>query len=86
MDAVLRHIKELVELEHGIDFATDKSNVILLNDEDVDEFVAAGNFDDVERAYIGYDVLLGDVNRMALDEAGIERVPIPRYYYPELGE
>ncbi len=84
-DKLLGHIRELVELENGIDFAHDRSVAIVLRDEEVDAFMkkltAKGK---VRVLYKGHNVMLGGKVKSALAKKGIEVRTIPDYYYPEL--
>ena len=91
-DALLGHIRELVELENGIDFAHDSSVAIVLTDEEAKTFVAGISAakkakcarEGVRVLYKGHNVMLGAKARAALERLGIEVRTIPDYYYPEL--
>ena len=84
-DKLLGHIRELVELENGIDFAHDRSVAIILRDEEIDSFMKKltpkGK---VRILYKGHNVMLGGKVKSALAKRGIEVRTIPDYYYPEL--
>ena len=84
-DKLLGHIRELVELENGIDFAHDRSVAIVLRDEEIDSFMKKitpkGK---VRILYKGHNVMLGGKVKSALAKKGIEVRTIPDYYYPEL--
>ena len=96
-DALLGHVRELVELENGIDFAHDKSVAIVLTDEEAKTFVkslaggrassraaAAGVSRPPRVLYKGHNVMFGASAHAALERHGIEVRTIPDYYYPEL--
>ena len=92
-DALLGYIRELVELENGIDFAHDKSVAIVLTDEELATFVknvsatknAKGAKESgVQILYKGHNVILGAKAKAAIERRGIEVRTIPDYYYPEL--
>jgi len=84
-DELLKHIKELVELENGINFTGNAEVAIVLTDEEIEAFIA--NVDEYEkcrRLYRGHDILLSAVQEMKLQERGIVICVIPDYYYREL--
>ena len=97
-DKLLGHIRELVELENGIDFTHDESVAIVLRDEDVTAFMDKissaknGKGSETTRTrktiprvlYKGHNVMLGGKVKSALAKHGIEVRTIPDYYYPEL--
>lgn len=85
-EELLRHTKELVELENGVDFDTDPALAIALTDEDLDALFAGGGAESCEVLYLGHDVLLTAEQQSALDERGVEVREVPAYYYRELGE
>ena len=79
---LLEHVRELVELENGINFKESSENYIVLTDEDADAF-----FEDADvlnlckRIYIGHDVLLSAEQEEKLKSLEIELIIIPDYYY-----
>lgn len=84
-DELLRHIKELVELENGINFSGNNEIAILLTEDEVNAFVS----DEVKlkackKIYLGHDVLLDGNQEYILDQYKIELIIIPEYYYKEL--
>ena len=97
-DKLLGHIRELVEIENGIDFSHDKSVAIILRDEEVAAFMKKlggsrlsrpGKTDATSASlprvlYKGHNVMLGGKVKSALAKHGIEVRTIPDYYYPEL--
>jgi adenine-specific DNA-methyltransferase len=83
-DKLLGHIRELVELENGIDFRHDKSVAIVLRDEEVAGFVKGLNAGGAHILYKGHNVMLDAKARKAIEKHGVEVRTIPDYYYPEL--
>lgn len=84
-DKLLLHIKELVELENGIDFDGNKKVAICLTDEDLQEFTSA--FTDAttyKAVYVGHDVFVTPEIESKLNSLGIRINIIPDYYYGEL--
>ncbi|MBR2920535.1 MAG: site-specific DNA-methyltransferase [Kiritimatiellae bacterium] len=84
-EELLKYIRELVELENGIDFVHDKSVAILLTDEE-----AVALLKDKKRlsvcktVYRGHNVMFSAKMNAQLSDCGIEIRMIPDYYYPEL--
>lgn len=86
-DKLLLHIKELVELENGIDFDGNKKVAICLTDEDLQEYAAV--LDDntaYTSVYVGHDVFVTPEIERKLNSLGIKINIIPDYYYSELKE
>ena len=91
-DALLGHIRELVELENGIDFDHDNSVAIVLTDEELAEFMAKISTQRRKGAeaanprilYKGHNVILGTKTKKELERRGVRVETIPDYYYPEL--
>ena len=89
-DTLLKHVRELVELENAVDISHDKAVEIVLTDKELEKFVkrisgASRSKRVPPRAvYVGHDVLMGGEERTALESRGIEIHRIPQYYYPEL--
>lgn len=87
-DELLLHVRELVELENGINFNGNAEIAIVLTDEEMEEFVARGYGRDaachVSTLYRGHDVLLDAQQETYLKENGIKVNVIPDYYYNEL--
>ena len=84
-DKLLGYIRELVELENGIDFAHDRSVAIVLRDEEIDSFMKKLTPKGKVRVlYKGHNVMLGGKVKSAFAKHGIEVRTIPDYYYPEL--
>lgn len=83
-DALLKHVRELVELENAVDFRRDASVALVLTDKELAAFVANEKRLAVCRTlYVGHDVLVGGRAAKALTKRGVERREVPQYYYPE---
>lgn len=84
-DELLLHIKELVELENGINFTGNKQIAIVLTDDEMDQFVAEiDNTSECRKLYLGHDVLMDASQAQTLKEHKIAVHVIPEYYYKEL--
>lgn len=82
---LLLHIKELVELENGLDFDGNKKVAICLTDEDLQEFTISLNDSTTYKAvYVGHDVFVTPEIETKLNALGIKINIIPDYYYGEL--
>ena len=83
-DELLKHIRELVELENAIDFSADATIAIAVTDGEFAQFVASEKKMSGKKAiYVGHDVLIGAKARKLLQSKGIEIRIIPEYYYAE---
>lgn len=82
-DELLKHVKELVELENGINFNGNNKIAIILTEEELDGFTA-----DIPEAcrtvYLGHDVLPNEKQEKLFRERGITVNIIPDYYYRDL--
>lgn len=84
-DKLLLHIKELVEIENGLDFDGNKKVAICLTDEDLIEFTNALADDTTYKSvYVGHDVFITSEIESRLSALGIKINIIPDYYYGEL--
>ena len=84
-DELLRHVRELVELENGINFTSNAKVAIVLTDEELAAFVA--NIDDFKKCrtlYLGQEVLTTGDQEATLKAHRIKVNIIPEYYYQEL--
>ena len=81
-DQLLLHIRELVELENGINFNGNSDIAIVLTDEEMEKFVAENNTAKI--LYRGHDVLLSAEQEAFLHSHNIQVNVIPDYYYNEL--
>lgn len=84
-DELLQHIRELVELENGINFTGNDKIAIILTDEEMTDFITnISNYPNCEKIYMGHDVLLDAEQGQILKDKGIAINVIPNYYYKEL--
>lgn len=86
-DSLLLHIRELVELENGINFNGNAEIAIVLTDEELEEFI--GGIDEnnkCRKLYMGHDLLPDEEQDRILKDNEIEICIIPDYYYRDLQE
>ena len=84
-EELLKYIRELVELENGIDFAHDKSVAIVLTDKEAELFLKnEKQLSACKTLYRGHNVMFAAKMNSVLSEHGISVKTIPDYYYPEL--
>jgi adenine-specific DNA-methyltransferase len=84
-DELLLHIRELVELENGVNFLGNTEIVIVLTDDEFADIVAnIGAFKKCRKLYLGHNVLPTGKQQDALKKAHIVVNVIPNYYYSEL--
>lgn len=82
---LLEHIRELVELENGVNFTDNAENAIILTDEEADAFFENTDLLNLcKRLYVGHDVLLTAAQEETLKSLEIELIIIPDYYYKGL--
>ena len=82
---LLKHIRELVELENGVDFSRDKTVAIALTDSELEKLVGNDRrLESCNAVYVGHDVLIGSAAKESLRKHGVKVNIIPQYYYPEL--
>ncbi len=86
-DELICHIRELVELENGVNFSGNAEIGIVLTEEELDEFIANTEaFAKCRKLYMGHDLLPSDDQEQVLRKNGIEISIIPDYYYKDLQE
>ena len=86
-DKLLLHIRELVELENGVNFTGNAEIGIVLTEEELDKFIAnTDSFAKCRKLYMGHDLLPSEEQERALKNGGIEISIIPDYYYKDLQE
>ena len=86
-DELLAHIRELVELENGINFTGNAEIGIVLTEDELAEFIAnAEAFAKCRKLYMGHDLLPDEEQEKILRARGIEISIIPDYYYRDLQE
>lgn len=86
-DELLCHIRELVELENGINFVGNAEIAIVLTEEELADFMAnIDAYSKCRKLYMGHDLLPDEEQEKSLVEHDIEINIIPDYYYRELQE
>ncbi len=84
-DKLLLHIKELVELENGLDFAGNNKVAICLTDDELKTFADSINGETAYKAvYVGHDVFVTPETEDKLTSHNVNINVIPDYYYGEL--
>ena len=86
-DELLLHIRELVELENGINFSNNTEIAIILTDSEMEQFVEENKKKksiDIKKIYRGHNVLLLSSQAAFLKKHNIKINVIPDYYYQEL--
>ena len=84
-DELLEHVKELVELENAIDFKSNKSVAIVLDDDELDDFVKnIADYPECKTLYMGHDVLTSYQQEQTIKSHGITINTVPDYYYRDL--
>ena len=86
-DELLKHIRELVELENGINFTNNAEIAIVLTEEELEEFVVnIEDFSKCKKLYMGHDLLPTEEQEQAISSHKIGVNIIPDYYYKDLQE
>lgn len=86
-DELLKHVRELVELENGINFTHNEKIAIILTDDELSEFISNIDvFKNCETIYLGHDVLPSEEQEEAIKTHNINVNIIPDYYYRNLQE
>jgi len=84
-DDLLLHVRELVELENGINLSGNTKIAIVLTDKELTDFIQNINsFNKCRKIYLGHNVLLDGEQESHLKKREIEVNIIPDYYYKEL--
>ncbi len=84
-DELLKHIRELVELENGINFTGNSQIAIILTEQELDDFTATLNGQsECKAVYLGHDVLVTAEQEKLFKNYNIALNIIPDYYYREL--
>ncbi|MBP5711345.1 MAG: site-specific DNA-methyltransferase [Bacteroidales bacterium] len=84
-DDLLKHVRELVELENGVNFNGNNEVAIVLTDAEMERFVAHTTTPP-KILYRGHNVLLTAEQTDFLKSHGIRVNVIPDYYYNELNK
>lgn len=82
-DELLKHVKELVELENAINFNGSDKIAIILTEEELDNFANAIP-ETCKTVYLGHDVLPSETQEKIFKKNGITINIIPDYYYRDL--
>ena len=86
-DELLKHIRELVELENGINFIGNAEIAIVLTDDELDNFTQnIERYSACRKLYMGHDLLPDEDQERIIEENNIEINIIPDYYYRDLQE
>jgi len=81
---LLKHIKELVELENAINFDGNTELEILLTEDEVEKFFKKTmKLSQVKIIYLGHDISLDLIQQKTLQNNNIVVNIIPEYYYKE---
>ena len=84
-DELLKHIRELVELENGVNFTGNAEIAIVLTEEELDDFISQlENNTKCQKLYLGHDILMDAQQAQVLKDRKITINIIPDYYYKEL--
>ena len=81
-DELLKHVRELVELENGINFNNNGEIAIILTEDELDEFTKTIP-SSCKKIYLGHDILLSLDQEQELKKRNIQINTIPDYYYNE---
>ena len=86
-DELLRHIRELVELENGVNFTNNAEIAIVLTEDELEDFISnIEDFSKCKKLYMGHDLLPTEEQEQAISSHEIEINIIPDYYYKDLQE
>ena len=84
-DELLHHIRELVELENGVNFTGNAEIAIVLTEEELDDFIFHLKENvQCKKVYLGHDILMDAQQAQILKDRKITINIIPDYYYKEL--
>ncbi len=82
-DELLKHIRELVELENGANFNGNAEIAIVLTEKELDDFISCID-KRCKKLYLGHDILIDARQAQILKDRNITINIIPDYYYKEL--
>lgn len=83
-DQLLENIRTLVELENAVDLNSNKSVSIIIDDEELEDFInSIEQHSECKSLYLGHDVLISSEQEQKLHKNGIEIKTVPEYYYPD---
>ena len=79
---LLKHVKELIQIENNIDLDKNNKYKIILTDEEFEEIVSSSDIP--KKIYLGLDVLVDNSMIDNLKNRGTEVVLIPNHYYSDI--
>lgn len=82
-DELLKYVKELVELENGINFTNNKELAIILNEQELDAFTNNPPAE-CKVVYLGHNILPTAMQEKMFKQNKIKINIIPDYYYRDL--
>ena len=83
-DQLLENIRTLVELENATDMDSTKAVSIILDDEELEEFISTiDQHSECTSLYISHDVLISSAQEQELRKNNIDIKTVPEYYYPD---
>ncbi len=83
-DQLLENIRTLVELENAADMDNDKSVSIIMDDDELDDFISSiEQHSECKSLYLSHDILISKDQEQKLHKKGIEIKTVPEYYYPD---
>ncbi len=86
-DELLRHMRELIELETGVHYEEEGGAAIALTEEELEEWIEdTESFRQCKRLYMGMDLLPSEEQETEIAQNGTEIQIIPDYYYQDLQE
>lgn len=85
-EELLLHVRELVELENGVNFKGNSDIAIVLTDEELCAFVRSEAIKTCKTLYLGHDVVPDNAAQDIFDYYDVKVNIIPEYYYSELEE
>ena len=84
-DELLKHIRELVELENGVNFTGNAEISIVLTEGELDDFISQLENNNIcRKLYLGHDILMDAQQAQVLRDRKVMVNIIPDYYYKEL--
>lgn len=83
-DQLLENIRALVELENAVDMDNNQSVSIILDDEELDDFISSiEHHSECKSLYLSHDILISKEQEQKLHKKGIEIKTVPEYFYPD---
>lgn len=82
-EELLKHVRELVELENAINFIDNKEIAIILSDKDLEDFTTNSQYVNCKVIYLGHNVLTNSDQEALFKNYNIKINVIPDYYFME---